>query len=387
MEEKINVEVPEHPSVEPVKGRIVSVDVLRGFDMFWIVGGSTFFAAFFNLTGGRLGKIIVPQFEHVKWEGFHFYDLIFPLFTFIVGMSVVFSLGKLVKREGKKAAYKRIFRRFILLYLLGIIYYGGVSQGIQNIRLLGVLQRLALVYLFSGILFINLRLRGMIITAAGILLAYWALLSFVPVPGVGHPSFDVGTNWPNWFDAHYLPWRKWRGDWDPEGILSTFPAIVTGLLGVFSSILLLNRNIPDMKKVWYFIGGGAVLVILGYLWGLQFPVIKRLWTSSYVLVAGGYSAMLMGLLYYIVDVRKWQKWALPFIWIGMNPITIYMVRNIVDLWAFANRFVGLQKVNVSFDPSLSLHERFGIFMLASVYLFFIFTIVWFMFRKKIFIRI
>ena len=387
MEEKINVEVPEQPSVEPVKGRIVSVDVLRGFDMFWIVGGSAFFAAFFNLAGGKLGEIIVPQFEHAKWEGFHFYDLIFPLFAFIVGMSVVFSLGKLVKREGKKAAYKRIFRRFIILYLLGIIYYGGINHGVQNIRLLGVLQRLAFVYLFAGIIFVNLRLRGMIITAVGILLAYWAFLSFVPVPGVGHPSFEMGANWPNWFDAHYLPLRKWRGTWDPEGILSTIPAIVSGLLGVFTSILLLNKNIPDMKKVWYFIGGGAVLVALGYLWGLQFPVIKRLWTSSYVLVAGGYSAMLMGIFYYIVDVKKWQKWALPFIWIGMNPITLYMTVNIVDRWAFANRFVGLKSAHVSFNPDLPLNERFGIFMLASFFLFFVFTIVRFMFKRKIFIRI
>ncbi len=382
-----NEKVQEQPSIEPVKGRIVSVDVLRGFDMFWIVGGSAFFAAFFNLTGGKLGEIIVPQFEHAHWEGFHFYDLIFPLFAFIVGMSVVFSLGKLVKREGKKAAYKRIFRRFIILYLLGIIYYGGVNHGIQNIRLLGVLQRLAFVYLFSGILYINIRTRGLIITFLGILIIYWAFLSFVPVPDIGKVSFARGINWPNWFDKHYLPFRKWNGDWDPEGILSTFPAIATGLLGVFTSILLLNKKVSDMKKVWYFIGGGAVLVVLGYLWGLQFPVIKRLWTSSYVLVAGGYSAMLMGLFYYIVDVRKWQKWALPFIWIGMNPITIYMTVNIVDLWAFANRFVGLQKARVSFNPELPLDQRIGIFILASVFLFFVFYIVRFMFKRKIFIRI
>ncbi len=387
MEEKINVEVPEQPSVEPVKGRIVSVDVLRGFDMFWIVGGAAFFAAFFNLSGGRLGEIIVPQFEHAKWEGFHFYDLIFPLFAFIVGMSVVFSLGKLVKREGKKAAYKRIIRRFIILYLLGIIYYGGISKGVENIRLLGVLQRLAFVYLFAGILFINLRLRGMIITAVAILLAYWAFLSFVPVPDTGRVSFAVGENWPNYIDKHYLPLFKWRGDWDPEGILSTLPAIVTGLLGVFTSILLLNRNVSDMKKVQYFIGGGAVMVALGYLWGLQFPVIKRLWTSSYVLVAGGYSAMLMGLFYYIVDVKKKQKWALPFIWIGMNPITIYMAVNIVDMWALANRFVGMSPGHPSFNPALPLKVRIGYFLLATIHLFFVFYLVRFMFKRKIFIRI
>ncbi len=380
----------EQSSIEPVKGRIVSVDVLRGFDMFWIVGGSAFFAAFFNLTGGQLGKIIVPQFDHSPWQGFHFYDLIFPLFAFIVGMSVVFSLGKLVKTQGKKAAYKRLFRRFIILYLLGIIYYGGIDKGVGHIRLLGVLQRLSLIYLFAGLLFINLRLRGLIITFLGILIAYWAFLSFVPVPGLGRISFAEGQNWTNWIDIHYLPLRKWDGQWDPEGILSTLPAIATGLLGVFSSLLLLNKSTSAMKKVWYFIGGGAVMVILGYLWGLQFPVIKKIWTSSYVLVAGGYSAMLLGLFYLIVDVWKYQKWAIPFVWIGMNPITIYMTVNIVNLWAFSNRFVGVDLGHFSenmFNTNMPLNLRIGYFLLTSFYVFFVFYLMRFLFKRKIFIKI
>ena len=252
-------------SIEPVKERIVSVDVLRGFDMFWIVGGGVLFASLFKLMGGPFERIFVPQLDHAEWQGFHFYDLIFPLFAFIVGMSVVFSLEKLLKAQGKKAAYKRLFRRFIILYLLGIIYYGGIGKGFENIRLMGVLQRLAFVYFFSGLLFINFRLKGMIIAFASILLAYWAFLSFVPIPGQEHVSFEPGLNWTNWIDEHYLPLFKWDGKWDPEGILSTIPAIGTGLLGIFASLLLKTKLLDEKKKVIWFLAGGFIMVALGYL--------------------------------------------------------------------------------------------------------------------------
>jgi len=365
-------------SIEPVKGRIVSVDVLRGFDMFWIVGGGGLFVSLFKLMGGPFERFLVPQLDHAEWQGFHFYDLIFPLFVFIVGMSVVFSLEKLVITQGKKAAYKRLFRRFIILYLLGIIYYGGIGKGFENIRLMGVLQRLAFTYLFSGLLFINFRLKGLIIAFASLLIAYWAFLSFVPIPGMEHVSFEPGLNWTNWIDEHYLPLWKYDGKWDPEGILSTIPAIATSLLGVFASLLLRVKSIEEKKKVYYFIGGGLVLVLLGYLWGLQFPVIKKIWTSSYVLVSGGYSLMLLGLFFLIIDVWKIQKWAKPFVWIGMNPITIYLTVQFFNFSRLAATIIGGEKIWGSL---------WGNFFVSSVYIILIFAFLHFMFKKKIFIRI
>ena len=367
-------------SIEPVKGRIVSVDVLRGFDMFWITGGAGFFIAIFKLFGGKIEKWLVPQLHHTHWAGFRFYDLIFPLFVFIVGMSVVFSLQKLLATKGKKAAYNRVIRRFILLYLLGIIYYGGMNQGFQHIRLLGVLQRLALTYFFTGILFIHFRLKGLIIAFATLLIGYWAWLSFIPVPGVGHVSFAEGLNWTNWVDQHYLPLRKWDGQWDPEGLLSTLPAIGSCLLGVFASLLLRNKSVEDMKKVYYFIGGGIAAVILGYLWGLQFPVIKKIWTSSYVLVAGGYSFILLGVLYLILDVWKVQKWAIIFVWIGMNPITIYMGRNFLNFNDLAKRFVGGELQTL-------FGEKVGYLLLTTVSLGLTLVVVRFLFKRKIFLRL
>jgi len=370
----------EGESIEPVKGRIVSVDVLRGFDMFWITGGAGFFLAIFKLFGGKIEEWFVPQLEHAEWEGFHFYDLIFPLFVFIVGMSVVFSLQKILATKGRKAAYNRLVRRFILLYLLGIFYYGGMNHGFQHIRLMGVLQRLALTYFFTGMLFIHFRMRGLIVAFAALLIGYWAWLSFIPVPGLGKVSFAEGQNWANWVDQHFLPLRKWNGDWDPEGLLSTLPAIASCILGVFASLLIRDRSIEDKKKVYYMIGGGIAGVIIGYLWGLQFPIIKKIWTSSYVLVAGGYSFILLGVLYLILDVWKIQKWAIPFVWIGMNPITIYMARNIVNFNRLAERVVGGELQTM-------MGEKIGYLLLTSVSLGFTLIVVRFLFNRKIFLRL
>ncbi len=360
--------------------RILSVDVLRGFDMFWITGGAGFFIGIFRVFGGKMEQWFVPQLDHAEWEGFHFYDLIFPLFVFIVGMSVVFSLQRILETQGKKAAYRRIIRRFVLLFLLGIIYYGGMRNGWLNIRLLGVLQRLALTYFFTGMLFIHFRLRGLIIAFAALLIGYWAWLSFIPVPGLGHVSFAEGQNWANWFDSHFLPLRKWNGDWDPEGLLSTLPAIGSCILGVFASLLLRNKSIEDRKKVIYFIGGGIAAVILGFLWGLQFPVIKKIWTSSYVLVAGGYSFVTLGVLYLILDVWQVQKWSVPLVWIGVNPITIYMARNIVDFNKLAKRFVGGELGTMFGDD-------FGYLLYTTVSLALTLLLVRFLYKRKIFLKL
>ena len=368
-------------TIEEAKGgRIVSVDVLRGFDMFWITGGAGFFLAILKLFGGKMEQWLAPQLEHAEWQGFYFYDLIFPLFVFIVGMSVVFSLQKILETKGKRAAYSRLIRRFLLLTLLGIIYYGGIARGVENIRLVGVLQRLALTYLFTSIFFIHFRLRGLIIAFFVLLLGYWALLSFVPVPGLGHVSFAEGHNWANWVDQHFLPLKKWDGNWDPEGLLSTIPAIGSCLLGLFASLLLRKKSVTGMKKVYWLIGGGIALVLMGYVWGLQFPVIKKIWTSSYVLVAGGYSLMLLGLFYLVLDVWKIRKWANIFVWIGMNPITIYMARNIIDFNDLARRFVGGELGSLFGD-------KIGYLLFTSVSLALTLALARFLFKRKIFIRI
>src|SRR3954468_549458 len=342
----------------PKSPRLLSLDALRGFDMLWILGGEFFVESLDKAEGHGIFAPLARQLEHKAWEGFAFYDMIFPLFVFMVGISIVFSIGKIIREEGKAAAHKRIFKRFILLFIFALLYSGGVSTDWPNIRLLGVLNRIALCYLGAALLYTHFKTRGLVAACAGLLIGYWALMTFVPFPDVRPVDaqgelirkdlttkkisdlnfastkklkgvFEPGLNLAHYVDQKYLPGKKYDGTWDPEGILSTLPAIGTCLLGVLVGLLLQNKGIPDQKKALILIGAGAFGVVAGFLWGLQFPVIKKIWTSSYVLVAGGYSAMLMGAFYQIIEIWGYRKWATAFVWVGANPLTLYVLSNIV----------------------------------------------------------
>jgi len=371
---------PVVPSSPPASSpRLASLDALRGFDMFWIVGGEEIIHALDQISDSGVVRLAADQMDHKPWAGFAFYDLIFPLFVFIVGVSLVFSLGKTIARDGRGRALGRLARRAVLLYLLGIIAYGGFSTPFDRIRLLGVLQRIALCYLFAGLAFCFLKTRGQVILCVVLLIGYWALMTWVPVPGVGVGNFADGKNLANYVDARYLPLRKWDGDHDPEGLLSTLPAIATCLLGIFAGTLLKRKDLPDRKKALWLVVGGLALLALGWLWDLQFPVIKKLWTSSYVLVAGGYSCLLLAAFYQVIDVWRYQAWAQPFVWIGMNSITIYMAHNLIDFDKFARLFVG-GDLNHYFG-------RFGQLAIASVVIAMTFGLCLFLYRRTIFLRL
>jgi predicted acyltransferase len=347
--------------------------------MFWIVGAEALVEGLRKISDNGLIRGVADQLEHAEWAGFHFEDLIFPLFLFIVGVSSVFSLERIIEKEGRASACKRIFRRSLVMYLLGLFYYGGFSKHFTDIRLLGVLQRIALCYLFSGLAFCFLKTRGRILLCAGILLGYWGLMALVPVPGVGAGSFEEGRNLANYIDAQYLPLFKWNGDHDPEGLLSTLPAVATCLLGLFAGSLFKRADLTASARVRHLILWGLAGVALGWLWHLQFPVIKKLWTSSFVLVAGGYSCLLLAAFYQIVDVWRFQRWAQPFIWIGMNPITIYLAVHIFGVRPLAQRFVG-GDLNRCFGS-------FGELVIALVSLALVFGLSRFLYQRKIFLRI
>lgn len=369
-------------SIKSDDRRILSVDVLRGFDMFWLVGGTGLALAIVKLIGGGIQELLLPQLDHAEWVGFTFYDLIFPLFEFVMGMSVVFSLQRILNTEGKLAAYKRLARRFLLLYLLGFIYYGGLSNAWPDIRLLGVLQRLAFTYLFTGILFIHLHDKWLALVSVLILIGYWILFCFVPVPDKGIVSISQESNWAQYIDALFLPGKKNGPDgvWDIVGIMGTIPATVSCILGVFAAKILRNKSMQDKERLTWLLGGGAVLVVAGYLWGIQFPVIKKLWTSTYVMVAGGYSLILMGLFYYLIDVKGYTKWTTIFVWIGVNPITIYMARNIFDFNGPAKRLVGG-------DIAMLVGEKWTYFLATAVSLAFSLLLLRFLYKRKIFIKV
>lgn len=414
----------------------MSLDALRGFDMFWIIGADALVRGLRSMSDTPFTGKLAEQLEHCEWEGFRFYDLIFPLFVFMVGVALVYSLTRTLQQEGRAAALKRVFRRGILLFVLGIFYSGGISGGWPDVRLMGVLQRLALTYFFAGLLFCFFKPRTLVAVASGLLLGYWAVMALVPIRDIqltknalsaraekagnaqaaeffqqsGNPSavknssawaaaeelfyattnrvtgkFDKGLNVCDHFDFQYLPGRKYDQFFDPEGYLSTFPAIVTCLLGVFAGLLLRNTNIADQRKVFLLLGCGLVGAGVGWLWNLQFPVIKKIWTSSYVLVAGGYSALLLGTSYQFVDVWKFQKWCQPFVWIGMNSITLYLTSNMLGGFRrLATRLAGGDVQAWFNDHSL---KGSGDMLVSLVGLLLVFWFANFLYRKKIFLRL
>ena len=388
--------------------RLMSLDALRGFDMFWIVGADEAVHALYRAWPIAPTTFLHAQMDHKAWAGVGFYDLIFPLFVFIVGVSIVFSVRKMIERIGMAGALRRVFIRSLILYVFGLLVYGGISKGIDQVRWMGVLQRIAICYFFASVIFCAFRPRTIVAICVLLLAGYWALLTFVPIrdfnlqtehlkamgltPGspetrtrfeattkLVHGRFDDGLNLTQQIDFMYLPGYKWDGAYDPEGFLSTLPAIATCLLGIFAGLLLQDLRVPDQKKVLCLVAGGIAAVALGFLWGLQFPVIKKIWTSSYVLVAGGYSCLFLAGFYQMVEIWGWRKWCLPFVWIGMNPITIYLIFHFVEFDKIALTVVG--------GPVQKAAGNWGDLIVMLVVVAMMFALVRFLYNRKIFLRL
>lgn len=351
--------------------------------MFWIIGGDAFAGAFRNLNGGPVARWLGYELGHSDWAGFTFYDLIFPLFVFMIGVSITLSLGRLIERQGRAGAVNRIVRRTVLLFALGIVYYGGFSRGVDQIRLLGVLQRLALCYFFASLVFVFLKPRLWFPVFAGLLVGYWALMTFVPVPGYGAGDFAERHNLANWIDKLYLPLHQHDGDYDPEGLLSTIPAVATCLLGLMAGRFIQDvRRAPIQRATWL-VGAGVAAILLGTLWGLQFPVIKKIWTSSFVLVAGGWSLVLLGVFYLLIDVWNRKTWALPFVWIGTNALTIYLLSHFIDFGHLSAALAG-GPIAAAFD---SLVGGLGGVVLAFLGVGLCTLICRFLYQRSVFLRL
>jgi predicted acyltransferase len=392
---------------------MVSVDALRGFDMFWIVGGAKVANALDQLHAGPIVSALAFQMKHSEWEGFRFYDMIFPLFLFLVGVSIVLSMNRALAKDGRKATFLRVARRSVLLYVIGIFYNGGLTQAWPDVSFSGVLHRIALCYFIAATLYMLLPRKGIVIATAVCLVGYWAMLMFVPFPDVNlkhaslaktasqsqakspqellagvntttHGTFDEGHNLTNYVDERALPGRRLNLYYSNEGLLSTIPAAATTLFGIMAGWVLMSQRLTERQKVLWLLAGGAAGIALGLLWGLQFPIIKRIWTSSFCLLVSGGSAMLLGVFYLVVDVWRWQKWCTPFLWIGTNAITIYLAANLVDFSAIANRFVG-GDVKVFFDTHVATGS--GAVLAAIVSLALPVLLVRFLYQRKIFLRL
>jgi predicted acyltransferase len=370
--------------------RIVSIDALRGFNFVWILCGDGVMLAIGEMSRdkgpvvGAVGGFLGDQLTHVPWDGLRFYDFVFPLFVFLTGVSIVLALPRLVEREGRGRAHLRVLRRTLILFALGFVYYGGISEHWEDVRWLGILQRIALCYLFASLAFLNFNLRGMIVTCVALLVGYWALMTFVPVPGIGAGSFAPDANLANWIDAHYLPGHLWDETRDPEGLLSTLPAIASCLIGVFAGLVLCDVRLSAQRKSLWLIGAGVVLVAAGHLWALQFPIIKAIWTSSFVLVTSGYSAILLGVFHQVVDVWGVKRWTTMLVWIGTNAILLYMAQNLINFTEVSQTLVG-GDVGEFLDRTVT--QGTGNLAVNALGLAFAFAFAGFLYQRKIFIRV
>jgi predicted acyltransferase len=320
--------------------RILSIDALRGFDMFWITGGDAFFITLFTFFGTPIFQSMAHQLDHPAWTGFRFYDIIFALFLFIMGLSMPLSITKrLDSGASKKQMYIHIFRRTMLLYLLGLVYNGLFDFNFETLRYTGVLHRIAFTYFFASLIVMNFRQKGQLIWAVSITIGYWLILLLIPAPGFNAYNLTPEGNLAGFIDRKWLPGSFCCYNYgDNEGILTNFPAIASVLTGVLTGYQLMSK-ISHRQKLKLFITTGAALIVTALIWNFIYPVNKYLWTGSFVALTSGISLLALSLFYWLIDVKGYTKWAFPFTVIGMNPITIYVLSAIFDFGMVAKIFI------------------------------------------------
>lgn len=359
--------------------RIQSIDALRGFDMFWLMQeGPGFALALLATLHLPYFKFFAGQLDHTEWVGFTFWDFIAPLFLFIVGLSLPFAISKrLSEGAGKKQLLGHIVKRTIILILLGLVFNGILSLDFTDFRYTGVLQRIAFSYFFAALITMNCRVRGQAIWTAVLLVAYWAMMALIPVPGFGHGIYTPQGNLEGYLDRLLLPGKFCCYTYgDNEGYLSTIPSVATVMFGVLCGHLI-RSSWSNRKKFLVLVGGGFASLGLGLLWGTVFPIITRLWTSSYTLYSNGWAMLLFALFFWVIDVRGYRKWAFPLVVIGLNPITIYVVQERFDFSQISNIFVG----------GLANHVGGGKVLLLSASVVMVkWLFLYFLYRQKIFLK-
>jgi predicted acyltransferase len=314
------------------KQRLYSLDALRGFDMFWIMGAEEIVHNMAKASGSPFWEAAANQLTHPEWNGFHLYDLIFPLFLFLAGVATPYSVGReLEQGKPKQQLLLRVIRRGLVLVLLGIIYNNGLEfRPLADIRFPSVLGRIGLAYMFANIIYLYTKQTGQIIWFCALLIGYWLLLTFTAAPGFAMGDLTMEGNFASYIDRMIIPGRLHLGIHDPEGLMSTIPAIGTALLGIYAGNLLKNSPLSQQRKTLQLAIMGIAFLVLAQLWNLIFPINKNLWTSSFVLQVGGLSLLLLSIFYYVIDVLGYRSWAFFFAVIGMNSILIYLSEGFID---------------------------------------------------------
>jgi predicted acyltransferase len=357
--------------------RLVSLDALRGLDMFLIAGAQNMTFRLAEYTGWEFLKRIATEFEHPVWNGFTFFDLIFPLFMFLAGVSFTFSLNKRMEDgEGLRSLHVHVFTRGCSLILLGAICNGLLSLEFDNLIYSSVLGRIGLGYMCGALLAMHItKWTGRLVCCASILLGYWAVMMLVHVPGYGAGDLTPGHTLASYIDRILLPGRLYAVDRDPNGLLATIPAVVNVLAGIMTGELLRRTDKSGYQKVGIMFLTGIVCWMIGQLWNSYFPINKNLWSSSFVMVTIGWSLMFLALFYLFIDVWRIRAWAFVFIVIGMNPLLIYVAQQFIAFRDIAHLLLhGEQSM---------LHPLFIEIVMFSMK----WSILYYLYRKRIFWRV
>jgi predicted acyltransferase len=376
-QDAVKVGIKESSAIETQPVRLLSLDALRGFDMFWIIGGQNIVKGLAKVWPGSFSTAVTKQLEHVPWAGLHIYDVIWTLFMFMVGISLSFSIRNRRRfNESDSRICAHAIKRALILFVLGAAAQGNLLDfSLATLHpFYSVLHGIAAGYLIATIVTLKFRVRGQAIVTALFLISYWILLLNIPVPGVGRGVLTPTGNAAAYIDI-LLQGRFHFGE--NTWFLSYLGFASSVLLGVLGGELLHSKRSKQIKCATLF-GYGAGLLVLGLIWSIWLPIIKLLWTSSFVLVAGGLSCLMMAFFYLIIDVMGYSKWAFPFTVIGMNALVVYMATELFDFRQAGNIFVGHLLTRVGrWDEVLASSAAFGLIWL---------TLYW-MYRTRTFIKL
>jgi predicted acyltransferase len=360
-----------------IKGRILSVDALRGFDMLWITGGATIFISLNDAVHSSFTETMAAQMEHVPWQGFHFLDIIMPLFLFVTGVSMPLSFKKRSQRPQGTTLVGHIFKRVVILWILGMIAQGNLLtyDGSQVAFFSNTLQAIAIGYLISSLFILNLNVFAQLLCTLALLLIYFLALYYIPVPGVGRPILEPQQNLPLYIDKLLL--GSHQDGTNYSWILTSLGFAATVMTGVFASYIL-QSGISQLGKLKTLVVTGLVLVAAGLLLNPIQLIIKHVWTTSFTLFSSGLCFLLLALFYLIVDYWKYQRWAMFFIVVGSNSILAYMIGDLHCFSEVAEVFLlGTKRFLGDWYPFVLSIGSYVVFWL----------LFYFLYKKKIFIKV
>lgn len=361
--------------------RLASLDALRGFDMMFIMGLASLIAAICALFPGGADCFLARQMGHVSWNGFQHHDTIFPLFLYIAGISFPFSYANMQSRGMVRwKIYRKIIIRGFVLFFLGLICNGFLRFHHDTLRIFSVLGRIGFAWMFAALLFINFRPRTRAVIATVILLGYW-FVSMIPAPDApaGTDPLSLEGCLAGYIDRTIFPGHLYKTNFDPEGLLSLIPAIVTAMLGMFTGEFVRKENISGNRKTLWMLGAATLMLVLCLVWKNWYPVNKKLWSSTFVLAAGAYSLYLFAIFYWIIDVKGWDGWIFPFKVVGMNSIAVFMVPRFFSV-GYARDFLFKGVAELCPDSVATVILRAGFFFVSWL-------IPYFLYKQKIFLKV